>query len=107
MKPRFFPLSSPLRMSLILITVLVAACAPATSTAVPQPPVNVSPTQTPPLATATSKITLQATLPPTETLAPTPFPVVTSRGPRLEATDPKTVSMASGGLQLVEFFEFW
>jgi len=32
--------------------------------------------------------------------------VATSRGPDLEATDPSTVSLASGGLQLVEFFRF-
>jgi hypothetical protein len=32
--------------------------------------------------------------------------VATSRGPNLEATDPNTVSLASGGLQLVEFFRF-
>ena len=30
----------------------------------------------------------------------------TSRGPNLEATDPATVSLASGQLQLVEFFRF-
>lgn len=29
-----------------------------------------------------------------------------SRGPNLEATDPTTVSLASGQLQLVEFFRF-
>jgi hypothetical protein len=32
--------------------------------------------------------------------------VATSRGPNLEATDPATVSLASGQLQLVEFFRF-
>jgi hypothetical protein len=32
--------------------------------------------------------------------------VVTPRGDALEATDPATVSLASGGLQLVEFFRF-
>jgi hypothetical protein len=30
----------------------------------------------------------------------------TPRGPKLEATDPATVSLASGQLQLVEFFRF-
>ena len=34
-------------------------------------------------------------------------PVATSRGPELHATDPTTVSLDSGGLQFVEFFEFW
>jgi hypothetical protein len=39
---------------------------------------------------------------------PTEIPqvVATSRGPDLEATDPSTVSLASGDLQLVEFFRF-
>jgi len=32
--------------------------------------------------------------------------VATSRGPNLEATDPATVSLASGQLQLVEIFRF-
>jgi hypothetical protein len=32
--------------------------------------------------------------------------VATSRGPNLEATDPSTVSLASGQLQLIEFFRF-
>jgi hypothetical protein len=32
--------------------------------------------------------------------------VATSRGPDLEATDPTTVNLASGQLQLVEFFRF-
>jgi hypothetical protein len=44
----------------------------------------------------------EATLAPTESA----LPVATSRGPDLEATDPATVSLASGGLQLVEFFRF-
>jgi hypothetical protein len=42
-----------------------------------------------------------------EAATPTaPVAVATSRGPDLEATDPATVSLASGGLQLVEFFRF-
>ena len=45
-----------------------------------------------------------------ELLSSTPVvdaqPVATSRGPDLEATDPTTVRLASGGLQLVEFFRF-
>ncbi|MBI5932582.1 MAG: hypothetical protein HY867_02650, partial [Chloroflexi bacterium] len=32
--------------------------------------------------------------------------VATSRGPELHATDPTTVKLASGQLQLVEFFRF-
>lgn len=33
-------------------------------------------------------------------------PLATSRGPNLEATDPSKVNLASGQLQLVEFFRF-
>jgi len=36
----------------------------------------------------------------------TPVAAATSRGPHLEATDPLTVSLASGEIQLVEFFRF-
>jgi hypothetical protein len=100
MKPRFF-------LSLLLVAVLFTACAPAASTTATTQPVNVQPTLTLPPSTLTAEPLLQATAMPVETLAPTPFPVVTSRGPHLEATDPTTVSMASGGLQFVEFFEFW
>lgn len=37
---------------------------------------------------------------------PTVQAVATSRGPNLHATDPSTVSLASGQLQLVEFFRY-
>ena len=40
---------------------------------------------------------------------PQPTTVVVPPTPRaaMEATDPATVSLASGGIQLVEFFAFW
>jgi hypothetical protein len=100
MKPRVF-------LRLILLAVLLAACAPAKPGTAPAQPVEIEPTLNVPPPTATVEAPLQATLAPQETLAPTPLAVVTSRGPHLEATDPTTVNMASGGLQLVEFFEFW
>jgi hypothetical protein len=54
--------------------------------------------------------TLEPTLELTPESAPTEeapaLPVATSRGPDLHATDPTTVSLASGGLQFVEFFRF-
>jgi hypothetical protein len=84
--------------SLGLLFVLLAACAPATS---PVAPVDV--------VTAESTPTLLPSTPtagPTDALAPTPLAVATSRGPNLEATDPLTVSLAAGQLQLVEFFRF-
>jgi len=99
MKPRVLP-------SLVLLTVLAAACAPATSTGVPAQAVDVEPSATVSPALPTVDTSSQATAEPTENLAPTVLPVATSRGPELEATDPSTVSLASGQLQLVEFFRF-
>jgi predicted RNA-binding protein with PIN domain len=90
-----------------LLVVFLAACAPTTSTAIPAQPVTVMYTETLPAAASTSDTSLQETAAPTQALAATQLPIATSRGPNLEATDPKTVSMASGGLQFVEFFEFW
>jgi hypothetical protein len=74
-------------------------------------PLAVEPSTTPfILVTATPALNVategSAVENPTETIAPTPFPVATSRGPNLEATDPRTVNLASGGLQFVEFFRF-
>jgi hypothetical protein len=72
-----------------------------------------SPTPQPDAATAATfpTLTLQAptlTPPATSTDAPvaTAPAVATSRGPDLEATDPSTVVLASGGLHFVEFFRF-
>jgi len=93
--------------SLSLLALLFAACAPAAVTEPPAqsvaPVVVVEPI-------ATSFIPAQATLevatqaPVAE--VPTALPVATSRGPDLHATDPTTVSLASGGYQFVEFFRF-
>ena len=89
MKIRLFP-------SLGLIAILLAACASAT-------PVAVQPPQTP---LPTLETSLQPTFEATKSLEPTLQAVATSRGPNLEATDPSTVNLASGQLQLVEFFRF-
>jgi len=51
--------------------------------------------------TATYTLELLSVTPPSDVQ-----PVATSRGPNLEATDPTAVNLASGGLQLVEFFRF-
>jgi thiol-disulfide isomerase/thioredoxin len=51
--------------------------------------------------TATYMLELLSATPPVDAL-----PIATSRGPELHATDPATVSLASGGLQFVEFFRF-
>ena len=95
----------------VLLLLLLASCAPAAVTEAPtQPaaPVVVEPSATPftPSEPTLVPPTEEVVVIPTETLAPTPFPVATSRGPKLEATDPRTVSLASGELQFVEFFRF-
>jgi hypothetical protein len=76
---------------LMMIAVLLAACAsqPAANAPAAQPPANQP---------------AQADAAPAQESAPVAIP--TSRGDQLQATDPATVSLASGGLQLVEFFRF-
>jgi len=91
--------------TLILVTVLLAACAPAQRasptdpSSATQPPAVDVPTET--LTVPTIESETQSA--PSEAAA---LPVATSRGPDLHATDPTTVSLASGGLQFVEFFRF-
>lgn len=83
---------------LSLLAVLLAACAPAgTQTSSPE---TASATLIIVETTATPVVDLTATPPPTVQA------VATSRGPNLEATDPTTVSLASGRVQFVEFFRF-
>ena len=86
-----------------LFAVLISsACAPAvTATNPAQTP---TPTSSP---VPTQTIELVPEIPvATEAPTSTVQPMATSRGPELEATDPATVALASGGLQLVEFFRF-
>lgn len=98
-----------LNFSLLLL--LLASCAPAAVTEASvqsTEPAAVEPSATPfapsePTLTAPAE---EVIVLPTETLAPTPLPVATSRGPDLHATDPRTVNLASGQLQFVEFFRF-
>jgi len=97
--------STALRASLSLIALLLASCAPAAVTEAPAQPaaptVVVEPNGTP--VPNGVDVTVGPTL---EAAASTPLPVATSRGPDLHATDPSTVSLASGQLQFVEFFRF-
>ena len=111
MKTRLLPTpSTTLRTSLSLFAVLLAACAPDAIPSNPPAAATQAPTILEPgatLASPTLEPATQAALSaPTEALALTPLPVATSRGPDLHATDPATVSLASGGLQFVEFFRF-
>ena len=100
-----------LSMSLVLFSVLLTACASGnaahspTELAASQPsatPFPVRATDTPTVdLTATYLMELQSATPASDVK-----PAATSRGPELHATDPSTVRLASGGLQLVEFFRF-
>lgn len=83
----------------LLAVILVSACAPAPA-ASPAAPLATSQAANPPSITEAA--------PSVATEAPTAIPqaVATSRGPDLEATDPTSVNLSSGGLQLVEFFRF-
>ena len=103
MKIRLF-----LRLS--LLAVLLVSCIPATTPVSPELKATaiINASATVPVPTQPTLETATETIPvlPTETLAPTPLPVATSRGPNLEATDPNTVSLASGQIQFVEFFRF-
>ena len=97
MKRQFF-------LSLGLIVFLLSACAPGAASTEPaapatQPSIASEPTM------ARPEPTLEAATQPAPAEA-TALPVATSRGPDLHATDPTTVSLASGGLQFVEFFRF-
>jgi hypothetical protein len=98
MKPRF------LFGTLGLVTVLlITSCAPAPAAPVVDsaPPVSAPTEASAPQPEATAEPAEPA---PTQAAEVQPIP--TSRGPKLEATDPATVSLASGQLQLVEFFRF-
>jgi ABC-type transport system substrate-binding protein len=95
-----------LLLVLSLVAVSLAACAPAEGTTPAKPPA--ANTQPPAMAVPTITVAPQTLEPTTEPASSeaTALPVATSRGPRLEATNPTTVSLASGGLQFVEFFRF-
>lgn len=95
MKTRLF-----LTLSLFAV-LLAAACAPSTTATQPDEPVIVESSATPLVEIPSA--TVEAV--PTESLA-TALPLATSRGSELYATDPTTVSLASGQLQFVEFFRF-
>lgn len=93
MKPRLFFLTVG------LVAVLLASCAPQ-ATQPPAAPPQVEPAQ------AATQASESVTQPQVTNEAPTVVAAPTSRGPNLEASDPSTVSLASGQLQLVEFFRF-
>jgi len=92
-----------------LLLLLLAACAPAAvptelSAQQPDAPVAGEPSPTPFAPSDSNPANTDPAVAPTEAAAP--LPVATSRGDNLEATDPRSVNLASGGLQFVEFFRF-
>lgn len=93
------------RTSLVLLAVLLAACGSAESAAPTPPAATQPPTAIVPTITVAAP-TLELATEPAPSEAATALPIATSRGPDLHATDPATVSLASGGLQFVEFFRF-
>ncbi len=90
--------------TLSLLAVLLAACAPGASQPPVAQPVAVEATATP-LVEGALPASEAATQAPVAEIS-TALPVATSRGPDLEATDPSTVSLASGELHFIEFFRF-
>ena len=101
MKIRFIPI-------VILVAGLLAGCsASATPTQPPPEDVILEPTVTSQASVPTQDASSLPTSNPTQTLPSTALPIATSRGPELETTDPTTVTLATGGLQFIEFFEFW
>lgn len=91
MKPRLF------FWTVSLVAVLAASSCASAETSAPA-----APTDAPLIATAAPEATASAPTSASVDVQAAPA----SRGPNLEATDPDTVALASGQLQLVEFFRF-
>lgn len=92
-------------LQILLSAGFLAACSSGTATPSPG---NVMPVE--PSIGVTTAASPTEDLPPPVDDTTTPAvdiqPIATSRGPELHATDPATVSLGSGQLQLVEFFRF-
>jgi hypothetical protein len=96
----------------LLTVLLLVSCAPADSPilaepeAPPQPAESVDEEPPTPTPAEVEPTAVPTEVSPTEAAASESEPEFVPRGPDLEATDPATVSLESGGLQLVEFFRF-
>jgi hypothetical protein len=91
-------------LHLSLLTAFLAACAPS-NRATSLPATATEPPAVLPTFTVAAP-SLEPVTEPASTEEAAVLPAATSRGPDLHATDPTTVSLASGGLQFVEFFRF-
>lgn len=89
-------------LTLILVAVIMAACAPQANTATP----NLVQESLEPESTPVAPTETLTPAQPVQPEPPTPQPVATSRGSQLVATDPSLVNLASGKPVLLEFFRF-
>lgn len=106
---RLPPASNWVRTALTVFAALLSACAPQATPGpgAPAPTRALLATATQPAPTAPLTVASETSAA-TATQVPTASPpAATPRGDQLEATDPNTVTLASGGLQLIEFFAFW
>ena len=86
----------------LVVVFLAVACASSIETAENLPATVAVEASTTPLVEVATQPSVELTLtPPVDAL-----PAATSRGPDLHATDPTTVSLATGQLHFVEFFRF-
>ncbi|MBI5565936.1 MAG: hypothetical protein HY870_13660 [Chloroflexi bacterium] len=93
------------RVGLVMIIgLMLAACAPAATVPTASAPTN-APAVVPP--TTAVKPTTAVASPTAVSAAPTDAPTRKAVKAELEATDPGTVQLAAGKPQFVEFFAFW
>jgi hypothetical protein len=87
---------------IMAISLVISSCASATevSTAFPETKTSVPATAT--TVSTAAPAAAESAGEPTQGVQP----LATSRGPELHATDPATVNLAAGQLQVVEFFRF-
>ena len=87
----------------LLLVLVTAACVPPTVVATPTTTANQTTTKQ-----EATEIPVEIATEPSITATSQPEPVVqpTPRGPDLVASNPANVQLASGQLQLVEFFRF-
>lgn len=105
------PIRKAVVFALLLLVGLGAVACGKKGTASPSP-TEASMVSPPPAATATeaqpvapsAMVTVEQALP---TATPSALPASPTPKQALEATDPTTVQLASGQVQLIEFFAFW